>query len=234
MKVMILGAGRGKRMRHLTADMPKPLISLWGRPLVEWQLVSLKKAGFKEFVINTAYLGTQIIEYLGDGSKFGVKIEYSSEGERAEDALETRGGIVKALTMLVPHESNDPFVVVSGDIVTDFPYSSLRERAKQINSGEAEAHLVLVPNPSYHACGDMSVQRGRITRKQRKYTYGNIGVFSPSLFRGLSVEKMPLFPWLYEYVDKGRVSGEVYEGNWANIGTPEELEKFENLSPYLV
>ena len=233
MKVMILAAGRGKRMRHLSESTPKPLIKLWGRPLIEWQIMALKKAGFRDFVINAAYQADKLMNYLGDGSKYGVKIVFSVEGADAEDALETRGGIVKALDKLMEPNSSEPFIVVSGDIVTDFPYSSLIEKAAEIEAGKAKAHLVLVPNPSYHSGGDMSVENGLITRSDKSFTYGNIAVFSRALFKDLPVVKMALFPWLYDFVDQGLVSGELFQGNWANVGTPEELEKFEKLPPYL-
>ncbi len=233
MKVMILAAGRGKRMRHLSESTPKPLIKLWGRPLIEWQIMALKKAGFRDFVINAAYQADKLMNYLGDGSKYGVKIVFSVEGADAEDALETRGGIVKALDKLMEPNSSEPFIVVSGDIVTDFPYSSLIEKAAEIEAGKAKAHLVLVPNPSYHSGGDMSVENGLITRSDKRFTYGNIAVFSRALFKDLPVVKMALFPWLYDFVDQGLVSGELFQGNWANVGTPEELEKFEKLPPYL-
>lgn len=233
MKVMILAAGRGKRMRHLSESTPKPLIKLWGRPLIEWQIMALKKAGFRDFVINVAYQADKLMNYLGDGSKYGVKIVFSVEGADAEDALETRGGIVKALDKLMEPNSSEPFIVVSGDIVTDFPYSSLIEKAAEIEAGKAKAHLVLVPNPSYHSGGDMSVENGLITRSDKRFTYGNIAVFSPALFKDLPAIKMALFPWLYDFVDQGLVSGELFKGNWANVGTPEELEKFEKLPPYL-
>lgn len=232
MKAMILAAGRGKRMRHLTDSMPKPLIKLWGRPLIEWQILALKKAGFKDIVINVAYCADKLLEYLGDGSKYGVKITFSIEGYSQEESLETRGGIVKALDKLVEQNRSEPFVVVSGDIVTDFPYESLKSEAKKISEGHAKAHLVLVPNPSYHEGGDMGLKKGKISRQQKQYTYGNIAVFSPSIFKDVPSSKTPLFPWLYDFVDQGLVTGEIYEGNWANVGTPEELEKFEKLTPY--
>lgn len=232
MKAMILAAGRGKRMRHLTDSMPKPLIKLWGRPLIEWQILALKKAGFKDIVINVAYCADKLLECLGDGSKYGVRITFSIEGYTHEESLETRGGIVKALDKLVEQNRSEPFVVVSGDIVTDFPYKSLKSAAKKISEGQAKAHLVLVPNPSYHEGGDMGLEKGKITRQQKQYTYGNIAVFSPSIFKDIPSTKTPLFPWLYDFVDQGLITGEIYEGNWANVGTPEELEKFEKLPPY--
>ncbi len=203
MKAMILAAGRGKRMRHLTDSMPKPLIKLWGRPLIEWQILALKKAGFKDIVINVAYCADKLLEYLGDGSKYGVRITFSIEGYTHEESLETRGGIVKALDKLVEQNRSEPFVVVSGDIVTDFPYKSLKSAAKKISEGQAKAHLVLVPNPSYHEGGDMGLEKGKITRQQKQYTYGNIAVFSPSIFKDIPSTKNSAFSMALRFCGSG-------------------------------
>ena len=225
MKAMILAAGRGKRMRHLTDTTAKPLLKLWGKSLIEWQILSLKKAGFTDIVINTAHFSKQFEPQLGDGSRYGVSISYSVEGEDYSTSLETKGGIVNALNLL--KDGNDPFAVVSGDIVTDFDYSTLGAAAQKLKSEKLAAHLVLVPNPSFKSTGDMTVKEGKIFREPKDYTYGNIAVFSPSIFEGESSEFAPLFPWLYNFVDKGLVSGELFTGKWANVGTPEDLEFYE-------
>lgn len=233
MKAMILAAGRGKRMRHLTANCPKPLVKLWGRPLIEWQILSLKKAGFSELIVNTAYCGAQLNEFLGDGSKWNVNIQVSSEGLTFEEALNTRGGIVNALDLLREKDSEEPFVVVSGDIVTEFDYSKLSSKRQEILDGKSKGHLILVPSPDYHRGGDMTIENGLVSRTNRTYTYGNIGIFSPLLFENVEIADVPLFPWFYRFIDGGLITGEVFEGKWANVGTPEELSKFEEQVPFL-
>ena len=140
--------------------------------------------------------------------------------------METKGGIVKALPLL--SDGEEPFVVVSGDIVTAFDYASLEKAADRIRKGEIVGHLVWVPNPSFHD-GDMDLKDGLINRADKKYTYGNIAVFSPKIFAGEKPEFSKLFPWLYQFVDQQLVSGEIYKGPWANVGTPEELAKCESM-----
>lgn len=231
MKALVLAAGRGKRMRELTAKNCKPLLAVWGRPMIEWQLLQLEKAGFKDVVINAAHCSHLLKEKFASGRFSSLNIELSIEGTRYEDALETRGGIAKALPLLT--DGREPFLVVSGDIVTDFDYHSLLKKAGEIRAGRFLAHLVLVPNPDYHRRGDMGLVDGRVAREPKEFTYGNIGVFSPSLFEGIKPEFAPLFPWLYGFVERGSVSGELYEGSWANVGTPEELAKVENQGSFL-
>ena len=215
---LILAAGRGERLRPLTDATPKPLLRAGGRALIEWQAERLARAGFTELVVNHAHLGSLIEEALGDGARFGARIRYSPESP----ALETAGGIVKALPLL----GDAPFVVVSGDIVTDFDYSSLHARASRIAADPAScvAHLVLVDNPPWHAAGDMALEDGRIAREGRKLTYGNIGVFHPAMFEGIAAgTRLRLFPFAYRFADEGRVSGEHYRGPWDNVGTPGQL-----------
>lgn len=224
MRALILAAGRGERMRPLTDDVPKPLLAAGGRRLIEWQLDRLARAGIRGIVINVAHLPDQFETVLGTGERHGVALAYSREGARADDALETLGGIVRALPLL----GEAPFVVVSGDIVTDFDYATLHARAAEIDAGSADAHLVLVDNPAFHLHGDMGCVEGRIDPDAaRRLTYANIGVFAPRLFEGLQPVRARLFPWLYAAARAGRVTGEHFRGRWHNVGTPAELARLD-------
>ena len=210
MKAMILAAGRGERMRPLTDRTPKPLLPVAGKPLIEYHIENLAAAGVRDIVINHAWLGSQIPVALGDGSRFGVNIQYSDEGDAA---LETGGGICKALPLL----GDAPFIVVSGDVWTDFPFASLRLAANDV------AHFVVVPNPDFHTRGDFGLQDGRMTDAGTRYTYANIGVFTSEFFAGRKPEKFALAPLMFEWIRKEKVSGELFEGAWHNIGTPTQL-----------
>lgn len=211
-------------MRPLTDTTPKPLLAAGGRRLIEWQIEALARAGVKTIVINTAHLPEQFEQALEDGRRHGVAIAYSREGERAEDALETLGGIVAALPMLGPA----PFIVTSGDVVTDYPYAQLAAASERLSSGAADAHLVLVDNPSFHAGGDMGLVAGLIDPDANpRLTYANVGVFAPRLFAQLAPARARLFPWLYAAARSGRVSGERYAGRWYNAGTPAELAQLD-------
>ncbi len=221
-RALILAAGRGERLRPLTDAVPKPLLAAGGRALIEWQVLRLAAAGYAELVVNHAHLGGMIEAALGDGSRFGVRIRYSPESP----ALETAGGIAQALPLL----GEAPFVVVSGDIHTAFDFASLAGPAERIarDPGACVAHFVLVDNPSWHAAGDMGLADGRVTRAGPHLTYGNIGVFHPAIFREIAPgTRRKLFPWLYRFVDAGRVSGERYAGPWDNVGTAERLAALE-------
>jgi len=220
---IILAAGRGERLRPLTDTVPKPLLMAGGRALIEWQVERLVRAGFTDLVVNHAHLGAMIEAALGDGSRFGARIRYSPESP----ALETAGGIAQALTLM----DGAPFVVVSGDIHTDFDYAALHARIASIafDPGSCVAHWVLVDNPAYHPRGDeMGVESGRIVRDGPRLTYGNIAVFHPSIFREIAPGTVrKLFPWAYRFADEGRVTGEHYRGPWDNVGTAEQLEALD-------
>lgn len=207
---MILAAGRGERMRPLTDTTPKPLLMAGGQRLIEWQITSLVRAGVERIVINYAWLGAQFEAYLGRGTRYGCELVYSPETL----ALETAGGIARALPLL----GSGRFIVVSGDIYTDFDYANLAEYVAC-----PSAHLVLVSNPDYHPQGDMGLDAGHIVRKaERQYTYANIGVFAASLFQSLNPNvPQKLFPWLYQ---QGALTGELFQGTWHNVGTPQQLQ----------
>ena len=221
-RALILAAGRGERMRPLTDTVPKPLLALAGRPLIEWQVERLVAGGFTELVVNHSHLGAMIEAALGDGRRFGARIRYSHEAR----ALETAGGVAQALPLL----GEEPFVVVSADIHTAFDYASLRRRGEAIaRSPQAQAaHFVLVDNPRWHAGGDMGLEGGRVTRAGPMLTYGNIAVFHPGLFRDIAPGGvLKLFPWAYRFVDEGRVTGEHFRGPWDNLGTPGQLAELD-------
>jgi MurNAc alpha-1-phosphate uridylyltransferase len=212
MKTMILAAGRGERMRPLTDVTPKPLLPLAGKPLLAHLIQSLVRAGLRDVVINHAHLGGQIVDYLGDGSQFGARVAYSHE---ADGGLEVGGGIFRALPLI----TSDPFVVVNGDIWTDYPFDRLPR------SIESFAHLVLVDNPPHHPGGDFMLQSdGRLAAKgNAQLTYSGIGVYRHALFSDCRPGKFPLAPLLRAAMARGMVSGEHYRGRWHDIGTPERL-----------
>lgn len=213
---MILAAGRGDRMRPLTDTTPKPLLTAYGKPLIQYAIEKLVTAGFTELVINVAHLGEQIMETLKDGQQFGASIVYSNEGEQA---LETAGGIIKALPLL----GDKPFLVINGDIACDFPLEQLRQQSLKL------AHLVLINNPSHHPEGDFSLaNNGQLsTAAYNRHTFSGIGVYHPQLFSGIGLEKLKLGPILKAAADKGFVSGEKFSGFWMDIGTPQRLQTLD-------
>lgn len=217
MKAMILAAGRGERMRPLTDRVPKPLLPVGGKPLIGWHLERLASAGFRDIVINHAHLGDQLEAALGDGSRYGVRIAYSVEGE----ALETAGGIAKALPLL----GNAPFLVVNGDIYTDYDFGRLAHPAMD----GALAHLVLVDNPPQHANGDFFLANGQLVAEgAARLTFSGVGVYHPQLFAGIVAgSKAKLAPLLHAAILEGRVSGEHYRGDWVDVGTPERLHALD-------
>ncbi len=211
MKAMILAAGRGERMRPLTDHTPKPLLPVGGKPLIVWHLERLVKAGFKEVVINHAHLGEQIEQALGDGAMWGLNIQYSAE----KKALETAGGIANALPLL----GNAPFLVVNGDVFTEIDFATL-----QLDSPNL-AHLVMVDNPPQHPDGDFSLNAGKVNGQGNpKLTFSGVGIYHPKLFVDVERDQAAkLAPLLRSAMEKGRVTGEHYQGVWHDIGTPERL-----------
>ncbi len=209
---MILAAGRGERLRPMTDTIPKPMLPVRGQPLIERHVIALARAGMERIVINLAWLGARISEYLGDGARYGVSIVYSEERPRA---LETAGGIFRALPLLAP----GPFAVVNGDVYTDFPFESL-----QIAAGQ-DAHLVLVPNPTQHPQGDFGLDEGlALAAAANKYTFSGIAVYRSTFFAGCSDGVFPLKPLLLRSMAAKRCSAELYTGVWEDIGTPERLQ----------
>ncbi|TCT22713.1 N-acetylmuramate alpha-1-phosphate uridylyltransferase MurU [Thiobaca trueperi] len=216
MKAMILAAGRGNRMRPLTDHTPKPLLVAGGKPLIVHHIDRLAAAGIRELVINHAHLGAQIETALGDGAAFGVRIRYSAENE----ALETGGGIFRALPLLGP----DPFLVINGDVWADCDVRGL-----QLADGDL-AHLVLVDNPAHHPTGDFALEGGRIHADGTpRYTFSGIGIYRPALFDGCTPGAFPLAPLLRHAMSAGRVSGRLHTGRWFDIGTPERLAELDRL-----
>jgi MurNAc alpha-1-phosphate uridylyltransferase len=223
---MILAAGRGERMRPLTDRLPKPLLEVGGRRLIEWHLEALARAGFDHVTINLAWLGARIREALGDGARFGLSIRYSEE---PEGALETGGGIFRALPWLGPQ----PFVVVNGDVWTDFDFARL-----PVLDPDALAALVLVPNPPQHPRGDFALRArpggGTGTddidldpAAAPRLTFSGIGVYRPEFFAGCAAGRFPLLPLLQRAAAAGRLRGQRYDGLWFDIGTPERLRALD-------
>ena len=221
MMAMILAAGRGERMRPLTDHLPKPLLKVGGKALIEYQIESLAAAGFRDLVINHAHLGAQIEAYLGSGERYGVRISWSRE---PDGALETGGGIFQALPAL----EGEGFLVVNADIWTDYPFARL---AKPISiTSSFLAHLVLVDNPPEHPQGDFVLRDSRVLAEGApRLTFSGIGVYHRDLFRGCQPGRFPLAPLLRTAMEKGRVSGEHYTGAWRDIGTPERLAELDRM-----
>jgi MurNAc alpha-1-phosphate uridylyltransferase len=221
MKAMILAAGLGTRMRPLTDHCPKPLLDVAGRPLIVRHLERLAQAGFTDVVINTAHLGQMIERALGDGAVWGVRITYSREAQ----PLETAGGIVNALPLL----GDALFLLINGDIWTDFPLASLRQRC---NEPAGLAHLVLVDNPAHHPDGDFVLCDGLVRPRGTEcgLTFSGVSVMHPALFaawRARGGEAFPLREVLLPAMENGAVTGEYYNGYWLDVGTPERLQALE-------
>ncbi|WP_417776267.1 N-acetylmuramate alpha-1-phosphate uridylyltransferase MurU [Stutzerimonas xanthomarina] len=218
MKAMILAAGKGERLRPLTLHTPKPLVRAGGVPLIEYHVRALASAGFTELVVNHAWLGEQIETYLGTGDRFGVRIDYSAEGE----PLETGGGIHRALPLL----GDQPFAVVNGDIWTDYDFAAL------VQPPAGLAHLVLVDNPAHHPAGDFSLVEGQVIgggASASAFTYSGIAVLHPRLFEGCAAGAFKLAPLLRQAIAAGQVSGEHYSGRWVDVGTHERLAEVERI-----
>ncbi|MHB1512180.1 MAG: N-acetylmuramate alpha-1-phosphate uridylyltransferase MurU [Acidiferrobacter sp.] len=210
MKAMILAAGRGERMRPLTDVIPKPLLTVRGTPLLDRLIMQLVAAGFGDIVINVAHLGHRIREHLGSGAPLRANIVYSEEGPAS---LETGGGIRRALPLL----GCGPFLVVNGDIYTDFPFERLPRTL------EGLAHLVLVDNPEHHPDGDFGLRTGKVEDAPPRLTFAGIGVYDAALFSDRTDERFPLGPLLRETASRGLVTGERHRGLWTDVGTPERL-----------
>lgn len=214
MKVMVLAAGRGNRLRPFTDRIPKPILPVAGKPLVAYQLEALARAGFTEVVMNVAYKAELIMQTLGDGQQYGVNLQYSIE---EEGGLETGGGIVKALPLL-----GERFLVVSADVYTDFPYESLRDQPEQL------AHLVMV-DPLANG-GDFALIDGKMrVSAVNKLTYANVGVFHRNLFNGCKVEFFRLASIWPAPMERGQITGEYFQGQWINVGEPETYQLVQNL-----
>ena len=227
---MILAAGRGERMRPLTDTLPKPLLRAGDKALIEYHLENLARAGFAEIVINHAHLGKMIEAALGNGKRYGVKINYSPEVV----ALETAGGIAQALPLLKNELGAAPFVAVNADIYCEFDFAMLLPvlQRMQANLEQGLAHLVLVDNPAQHPDGDFALDSGRLALKEKNkltLTYSGIGVYQPKFFKDVapgSVAK--LAPLLSQAIAAGKISGEHYRGVWVDVGTPERLRALDS------
>ncbi len=233
MKAMILAAGRGERMRPLTDHTPKPLLVVRGKPLIEWHLEALARGGVTEVVINTAWLEERIVQVLGDGARWGLRIRYSMEGRDHGGALETAGGIAKALPLLVDRD-DECFWLISGDIFAPgFVIDALA--ADRFAAGRHLAHLWLVPNPVFHTEGDFGLDANGLGLADspgpdgRRWTYANLAVCRATLCSHIVPgTRVALGPLLFEGMRERRISAEVYRGAWENVGTPAQLVALNN------
>ena len=217
MKAMILAAGRGERLRPLTDSTPKPLLKVGDKSLIEYHLYKLAQAGIKEVIINTAWLGEQIQQALGNGEKYNLNIHYSDEGEQA---LETAGGIIKALPLL----GDKPFLIINGDIFTDYDFKQLTNLKL-----EGDAHLIMVENPEHNTKGDFALDNGWLKNTgDSLYTYSGIGIYTKQFFAGYPEGITALAPILKEKIAQQKVSGELYKNAWTDVGTKERLQQLND------
>ncbi|NTS77444.1 nucleotidyltransferase family protein [Catenovulum sp. SM1970] len=217
MKAMILAAGKGERMRPLTTHTPKPLLKIAGKPLIQYHIEKLVAAGITDIIINIAWLADLIPQQLGDGSKFGCRLHYSRE---EVGALETAGGIKQALDLL----GNEAFLIVNGDVWTDLNFKILPNTLMP----NTMAHLVLVNNPAHHPQGDFGIAGDYLNlENSQKWTYSGIGIYSPELFLNVKKLPAPLGPLLKQAIGQQQVTGQIYQGIWSDIGTPERLAQME-------
>jgi len=217
MRAMILAAGRGERLRPHTDTLPKPLFEVGGKSLLEHHLENLAQAGFGEIIINLSHLGDMIRDRLGDGSAWNLDIQYTQEPPAA---LDTGGGIQQALPLL----GNAPFAVINGDVFTDYPLARLRAIKCDY------AHLVLIANPEHNKNGDFALQAGRIDPEgQPRYTFSGISVYHPRFFAASSAGRFSVVPMLIAAANARQVTGEIYAGNWHDIGTKERLDTLRGL-----
>ena len=215
-RAMVLAAGRGERLRPITDTLPKPLVPIAGKPLIAYHLEALARARIREVVINLSWLGEKIRTALGDGGRYGVSIAYSEEGPTP---LETGGGIHRALALL----GAEPFLVVNSDVWTDMDFS----RVPTLDDG-ADAHLMLAPNPAHHPRGDFGLEGDFVVAGEaERFTYTGIGMFRPQLFDGCAPGKFPLLPLLRRAIAARRLRGEVYRGEWLDIGSPDRLAQLD-------
>ncbi|WP_304412647.1 N-acetylmuramate alpha-1-phosphate uridylyltransferase MurU [Thiomicrorhabdus sp. Milos-T2] len=227
-KAMILAAGRGKRLRPITDTTPKPLVPVCGKPLIEYHIEKLAKAGVNEIIINHAWLGEKIEAQLGDGARWNVKIYYSAE---PEGGLETAGGIINALPLL----GDKPFLVINGDVYCEMEFDSLVNKAKSLAemngqiSTENMGHLVLVPNPAHNLKGDFGLDAQNKVEAQGDYTFAGISILRPELFNGMEVDFVPLAPILRQAMQNKKISGQLEYGLWSDVGTLERLQETERL-----
>ncbi len=232
MKAIVLAAGRGERMRPLSDRTPKPLLEVHGKPLIAWHLEALAAAGVREVVVNTDWLEAQIVDALGDGARFGVRIHYSMEGRDHGGALETAGGIAKALPLL-----GDAFWVVSADVYApDFRFSV--DAAEEFVASGRLGRLWLVPNPHFHPRGDFGLGADGLGLADttgpdgQRWTYANIALLRAEMFSAIAPgTKAPLAPLLYAGMRERRIGVEVWRGPWANVGTPEQLAELNDFTP---
>ena len=214
MKTIILAAGRGERMQPLTDTTPKPLLKAGKKRLIEYTIDALVQAGLRDIVINHAHLGAQFPATLGDGKRYGARIQYSDEHE---GRLETAGGIINALPLL----GEAPFLVVNGDIWTDYPFAHL---ANKTLTETQRCHLILVANPEHNPKGDFALSSGLLSDMgSEKYTYSGVGLYHPALFANLPAKSMPLKPILMKAIELNQAYGEIYQGQWSDIGTVSRL-----------
>jgi MurNAc alpha-1-phosphate uridylyltransferase len=225
MKAIVLAAGRGERMRPLSDTCPKPLLRVHGKPLIEWHIEALARAGVGEIVVNTAWLEDRIVAALGDGSRFGVRLAYSLEGRDHGGALETAGGIAKALPLL-----GEAFWIVSADVYApDFRFDPAD--ARRFIEGDRLAHLWLVANPRFHEQGDFGLGADGLGLAEgtgpdgQRWTYANLGLARASMFERIAAgTRAALGPLLYAGMRERRIGAELYRGRWENVGTPAQLE----------
>ena len=211
MRAMILAAGRGERLRPLTDETPKSLVDVGGRSLLERHLDHVHAAGIRTVVINLGWLGDRIVERVGSGSRFGLEVMYSEEGD---NILETGGGIFKALPML----GDEPFLVINADIFTDMPVPEVALADEQLG------HLVMVPSPEYRDGGDFDIEDGLIRNTTaQSLTFSGVAIYRPEFFADCEAGRFPLAPMLRDAAERGQLSGSLYEGQWADVGTPERL-----------
>jgi MurNAc alpha-1-phosphate uridylyltransferase len=208
---MILAAGRGERLRPLTDETPKSLIDAGGRSLLERHLDRVRAAGIRTVVINLGWLGDRIVERVGSGRRYGLEVVYSQEGD---NILETGGGIFKALPTL----GDEPFLVINADIFTDMPVPDV------VLADDHLGHLVMVPSPGYRDGGDFDIDDGLIRNTStQSLTFSGVAIYRPGFFADCEAGRFPLAPMLREAAERGQLSGSLYDGQWADVGTPERL-----------